>query len=106
MLWGSVLQAGVVISDAWVRTLTLGQSVAAAYLTLASKEVSACCMWKPCVQVPPNPQHEHAERRHECATYNIVIPANKNWHHVVTRDAVCPAKPVQGRRAGEIQALF
>ncbi len=38
MLWGSVLQAGVVISDAWVRTLTPGQSVAAAYLTLASKE--------------------------------------------------------------------
>lgn len=38
MLWGSVVQAEVVISDAWVRASNPGQSVAAAYLALTSKE--------------------------------------------------------------------
>lgn len=38
MLWVSVVRAEVVISDAWVRASNPGQSVAAAYLALASKE--------------------------------------------------------------------
>jgi periplasmic copper chaperone A len=38
MLGSSIAQAEVTISDAWVRSTNPGQSVAAAYLTLSSRE--------------------------------------------------------------------